>query len=383
MRNELKIIGAAFGDPGSEGVFSGVAKYLFDALAKYNVMAGRINTCEFSIEDVFDGLLDWSKIKQYGRPGLNSSWVWRKKTVEKLSKRLAKKIDSKLDFNVFFQIGTHVKINNPHVRHFCLTDMTIAQAADANQFSIGGLTGGQVKEAMGVQREIFENCEGIFVNSAWTKNSIVDNYGQSEGKVHVVGVGASINPLIQPDSGKHAGHNILFVGRDWNRKGGPILVEAFRFVKERIKDARLVIIGTVPNIQDRDIEILGPLRKDNPQERKLLEKAFAEAAVFCVPSYFEPFGICFLEAQLCGLVPVTFEGQGRSDAIRDGLTGILVKEKTAHALSIALLELLQNPDKRIQMGKAGQEFVNDNFTWDKIGQKVLQVMHVTNWNQND
>lgn len=78
---------------------------------------------------------------------------------------------------------------------------------------------------------------------------------------------------------------------------------------------------------------------------------------------------------------MTFEGEGRSDSVKDGITGILVRERTAKALSNALVELLANPEKRKQMGKAGQEYVRNNFTWDKIGEKVLQVMQSSNEKQ--
>ena len=381
MKDELKIIGAAFGDPKSEEVFSGVAKYLFGALAKRNVLAGSFNTAQFYARDVFDGLIDWGKIKTYGKPGLSYRWVWRKTTIEKLSERTAKKLDSKFDFNVFFQIGTHVKIQNPNVRHFCLTDMTIVQAVDAHQFSVKGLDGRRLQEAIDVQREIFDNCKGIFVNSTWTKKSIVNDYGQSEQKVHFVGAGASID-FQQDLKNEPSKPNILFVGRDWVRKNGDLLLEAFKLVKKEIPNATLTIIGNGPaDINGDDIKMLGCLAKDNPAEKNQYEQAFYDATVLCVPSEFEPFGICFLEAQVYGVVPVTFEGEGRSDSVKDGITGILVRERTAKALSNALVELLANPEKRKQMGKAGQEYVRNNFTWDKIGEKVLQVMQSSNEKQ--
>jgi glycosyltransferase involved in cell wall biosynthesis len=373
MGNEIKILGAAFGDPYSEKVFSGVAKYLFGALEKKNVLTGRISTRQLRLSDVLSGMVDWSKMRRYSRPGLNYAWVWRQKTVEKLSQRVHKLISSS-ECNTFLQVGTHVKMDDYYVKHYCFTDMTVAQAAESQQFSIADLNDKQIAEAIKVQKEIFYSCSGIFVNSGWVKNSIIKDYGQNADKVHVAGVGASIN-FSRCDGEPANRHNILFIGRDWNRKGGPVLLEAFKLIRQEIEDASLTIIGCMPNINHPGVSVLGPLNKTRESDRLILEKAFSKAAVFCVPSLYEPFGICFLEAQLYGIVPVTFTGEGRGEAIKDGVTGLLVRERNSKALRDAIVKLFRNPYAAHEMGLAGHEYVTKNFTWDHVAEKVLKAVN--------
>lgn len=373
MTSNIRIVGAAFGDPKAEKTFSGVAKYLFSAMEKQVVMAGFVSTRQLSILDIFDGLLDFSKVKTHGRPVLNGNWLWKASSVEKLSRRVHDNCADISNFNVFFQIGTHVNFRKAGVKNYCFTDMTIAQAVEAGQFLAGRLPKHKVKNAISVQRNIFKNCHGIFVNSNWVKDSVVNDYGISPDIVFPVGVGASIN--VEDFTALNSTQpNILFVGRDWPRKGGPLLLEAFAQVKRSVKDASLTIIGANPDVSQPDVVVLGELNKADPAQNRLMQEAFSRATVFCVPSIFEPFGICFLEAQLYGVPPITFVGQGRSDAIVNGTTGILVEHKNPEALAQALLKLLLDPLRAKQMGLAGREFVKTQFTWDRVATRILEVL---------
>jgi glycosyltransferase involved in cell wall biosynthesis len=116
------------------------------------------------------------------------------------------------------------------------------------------------------------------------------------------------------------------------------------------------------------------LNKKIESQRQLIENALSNAQVLCVPSKFEAYGICFLEAQLYGVPPITFAGEGRDDAIKDGLTGILLRHRTPEALSEAIIELFSNPQKTKKMGQAGHEFVTKNLTWDHVASRVLTVI---------
>lgn len=168
MEKGTKIIGAAFGDPQSELVFSGVPKYLFRALEKRGVDIKYASTKQLRFWDLINGALDFSKIFQYGKPGLNVSWLWRKSTIDKFTKRFYKALKAFNGFDVVLQIGTHVKIDSNQIKHFCFTDMTVAQVAksqNAKEFSAGKLKYSQVLEAIEAQKGIFQSCNAIFVSS--------------------------------------------------------------------------------------------------------------------------------------------------------------------------------------------------------------------------
>ncbi len=96
--------------------------------------------------------------------------------------------------------------------------------------------------------------------------------------------------------------NILFVGRDWERKGGGILYEAFQLVKVRYPNSKLTIVGpdTAP-VSGSGIKFEGFLRKDRKSEAIKLAQLFREASVFCMPSICETWGLVYVEAALSEL----------------------------------------------------------------------------------
>ncbi|HLB74215.1 MAG TPA: glycosyltransferase family 4 protein [Sedimentisphaerales bacterium] len=376
MSRSVRIVGGAFGDPLQEIVFSGVSKYLFAALAKKGVMSGYLSTRQLRPWDVFSHVVDFSKTFTFGKPGISVSWMWRRSTIDKLTARVVKKLESFNDFDAFLQVGTHAIISSERFKHYCFTDMTIVQAISsptAKDFAAGRLDKSQHAEAIEAQRIIFESCEAIFVNSHWTKDSIVSDYNIEPDKVNVVGVGVSL-PLQPLPQRRKESHNIVFIGRNWDHKGGPMLVEALSLVRKKFKDATLTVIGCNPRIDDENVQVLGALDKRIASDMETIERALVNAAVLCVPSIFEAYGICFLEAQLYGIVPITFTGEGRGDAIKDGQTGILLEERTAHVLSEAIIDLFSNPEKTRKMGRAGHEYVMNNLTWDHVAERVLSVI---------
>ena len=97
---------------------------------------------------------------------------------------------------------------------------------------------------------------------------------------------------------------VLFVGVDWERKGGPILVDAFRKVREKIPDARLVIAGCSPQVRDLpNVEILGRV------PRTEVSRLMMSASVLALPSWREPQGINAIEALIHG-IPVVASDVG-------------------------------------------------------------------------
>lgn len=374
MTDKIRVVGVSFGDWRKDSTYSGVPKYLLKEMQSKANLIGCVSSKQLRPWDLFDGAVDFSKIYKYGKPGISATWLWGHKALEKLSQRVEKKIRNYESCDAILQIGTHVCLNMNGVRHYCRTDMTVAQGIRANQFSVAKLRDAAVDEAIDVQRKIFENCDGIFVASGWTKESVCKDYGICESKVHVIGEGASL-ATTKFDYQSSKGNNILFIGRDWHRKGGGLLIDAFRKVRKEVNDCKLTIIGCSPDIKCDGVEVLGFLDKTNPIQARRIAEAYCDASICCVPSFHEPFGLWCLEAQYYGAVPVTFTGQGRAEAVMNGKTGVLIHERSAEALAKVLIEVLTNPSQLAAMREAGRQHVLNNYTWDRVAQKILNIIY--------
>ena len=94
----------------------------------------------------------------------------------------------------------------------------------------------------------------------------------------------------------------------------------------------------------------------------------------CVPSIYEdPFPLVPLEMMAAGLPVVAFDLGGPKEAIVDGQTGFLVPNKDVSALAAALERLIDNEQLRREMAVKARRHVEQNFTWDRHIDQLLQV----------
>lgn len=157
-----------------------------------------------------------------------------------------------------------------------------------------------------------------------------------------------------------------------------------------------VLIETVPLLLESDpqirIEIGGAGSLRPAFERRIHELAIGEQvtlrgridhaevpaflralAVFAMPSRAEAFGVAALEAQACGLPVVASNVGGLPEVVRDGETGLLVPPEQPQALADALLALIHDPERRIEMGAAGREWVRARYDWQTNIDQMLEV----------
>jgi glycosyltransferase involved in cell wall biosynthesis len=367
----------AFGSPSDARVASGYPRAIATALRKTGHLRREFSARNLAPLDVFRGAVQVGF--NAGRIGLSVSraWMWSRAGSERLSERLGRMIERTGDRGPFIQVGTLVKISPLNGPHLMRTDMTIAQARRAGYFAVGKLTRAQQDEAERVQSEVLSTAAGVFAASKWVAESLVGDCGVPEDRVCVL---YPCNALSLPIgiSQQRAGREILFVGIDWERKGGPLLYDAFRLVRRELPDTTLRIVGCRPMAGGDGVYIEGRLNKNIPEEAERLARCYLRASVFCLPSLFEPFGIVLAEAASVGLPCVAIDSGSRREAILDGVTGALAPEPTPRAVADALIRVLADPDRNRQMGEAAREHAKRHFMWDvaveRIGRVVCAVL---------
>ncbi|WHZ02378.1 glycosyltransferase [Neobacillus sp. YX16] len=87
--------------------------------------------------------------------------------------------------------------------------------------------------------------------------------------------------------------------------------------------------------------------------------------IYCAPSIAESFGVAVLEASACGLPVIVTDVGGLPEVVREKETGFIVNAKDPKAIAEKLYQLVVDPDLRKRIGKNGEEFVRENFSWDK------------------
>jgi glycosyltransferase involved in cell wall biosynthesis len=212
-------------------------------------------------------------------------------------------------------------------------------------------------------------CRGaarVLTMSDFARRSMIEDYGCEPDRVVTVGSGTNAAPAVL-DGRRWDGAVALFVGFDFERKGGPELLEAFAAVRAARPDAELRIAGP-PR----------PLARTGPGVRWLgrlpttdaVAEAFAEATLLVLPSRFDPYPGVVREAMLHGLPCVATRVGGIPEMVADGETGRLVAAGDAGGLAAAWLELLGDPELAERMGRAGQAAAERSHTWAAVAARV-------------
>jgi glycosyltransferase involved in cell wall biosynthesis len=217
-----------------------------------------------------------------------------------------------------------------------------------------------------LEKSIYHNAALNLTMSSHVSRSLIEHYGCEPGKVECVSLGSNITSPSEHElsDARYASRRILFVGIDWERKGGPLLVKAFRQVLGLMPDARLTIVGCNPTIDAPNCEVLGRL----PLEE--VSAHYRRAAVFCMPTQKEPFGMVFLEAFAHRLPVVATNIGAVPDVVEDGVSGYMVETGNVDALADRLCRLLASPALCKQFGEAGHARMQTRYTWESTGKRI-------------
>jgi glycosyltransferase involved in cell wall biosynthesis len=158
------------------------------------------------------------------------------------------------------------------------------------------------------------------------------------------------------------GHRILYLAHLIQRKGYPLLIQAFANLASRYPDCRLIFAGSAEvdvarrlcaenGIEDR-VDFLGWIK--DPQRSRELQ----QATIFVLPSYQEGLPMGVLEAMAYGLAVVTTPVGGIGDVIQHGVNGLLVPPGDASELTAALADLMDDAELCRRLGIQAREDVN-------------------------
>lgn len=185
------------------------------------------------------------------------------------------------------------------------------------------------------QRGLDRAAVAVF-SSSWASQSALSDYKTPASKIHTVPLGANLSSVPKAENvgrwidkrSKKDTCSFLFLGIDWERKGGP---DALRFIAELNRKgikSHLTVVGCSPEItaaHQHFVNQLGFLRKDVADDAKKLEELFIETTALLLPSLAECYGCVYCEANAYGLPALGRDTGGVSEAIRDGVNGLLMR----------------------------------------------------------
>lgn len=178
--------------------------------------------------------------------------------------------------------------------------------------------------------------------------------------------------VIRGNDGKFV---FVFVGRLVGDKGINELVEAFDRLHKEFPQTKLHLIGPREDSLDPISEVTSQIINDTPDIVEFglqtdVRPYLAGADVFILPSYREGFPNVVLEASAMGLPCIVSDVNGATDAVKDGINGLIIPKKDSEALYAAMRRLLTDEDLRSQIASVTRNIVTERFSrpmvWDAV-----------------
>ncbi len=257
--------------------------------------------------------------------------------------------------------------------------------------SIKGVIADELTNERGVTRAIlriqaaFERlavhrADVVVATSLYSRSRIVEAYGIPAEKIVIVPelidlrsweerVGQTAAVQANPPA-------ILTVAHLYLRKNLGVLMKAYARLRDAGIPFQAWVVGEGPcrsvwerqrdslDLRER-VTFLGTIPRCDLVER------YRRAAIFCLPSRQEGFGIVFLEAMACGKPVVAAQASAVPETVVDGETGLLVDPNDPEALAQALAALLSDPNRCRAVGEAGRRRV-EQYRADRVAESFLQ-----------
>jgi glycosyltransferase involved in cell wall biosynthesis len=265
------------------------------------------------------------------------------------------------------QIGTRFTLPRDS-RYVTFEDMTLRQGAQI--FPIfNAMSAGVVESWERRRADIYAHARMCAVASTWAARSVVEDYEVPEGRVAVVGFGA--NHLARTGARDWSRPRFLFVGVDWERKGGARLLRAFARVRETCPQATLDVVGGHPPLAQDGVTAHGLLLHTRERDRARVRELFASSTCFVMPSAVEPFGIVHVEAASAGLPSIATSVGGAGEVL--GPDGGIVVDPGDEAGLVAAMLRLTDPATARRMGESARAR-SVLYTWRKVAERLLRAL---------
>lgn len=223
-----------------------------------------------------------------------------------------------------------------------------------------------------VQRQVVERARFIALTSDWAAHAATEDFPDAAARIRVVPMGANLDHDPPPAAPRcNVGPlKLLFVGYDWKRKGGELILPVFQALRARYTSTELHIVGARPaaTLGLPGVVHHGALDKSDPAQRAQLDMLFRDSHLFFMPSRQEAFGLVYCEACAFGLPSIASHTGGVPTIVQDDHNGrLLPSDSTVADYLTAITELWSDGHRYRQMQEAARTDYEVRLNWRSWG----------------
>ncbi|MBL7731370.1 MAG: glycosyltransferase family 4 protein [Chitinophagaceae bacterium] len=293
-----------------------------------------------------------------------------------LQKELKKRPVDVLFVSASSQLIAYLKTDIPIIY---MTDATFQQIQGYYPY-FSNLAAYNVREGIALDKNAFQNAAHCILASEWNRRSAISDYGIDSGKISVTPIGANIDKIPAENELYHQQQGtcrLLFLGVEWDRKGGDIALDAYRILKEKGKNPNLHIIGCVPPhdiSDDKDITVIPFLDKNSPADFQQLDHIFRNTDFLLLPTRAECAGVVFSEASAYGIPSITTDTGGVTTYVKNGINGFaLPLEARGNIYAEKILSILDDPGSHRSLRQNSRKLYERELNWNTWGDSFQRI----------
>ena len=295
---------------------------------------------------------------------------------KQLEKDLKKRPVDVLFVSASSQMIAYLETNIPIIY---MTDATFRQLQGYYP-SFSNLAAYNIRQGIELDKTAFQKTAHCMLASEWNKDSAVNDYGIDANKISVIPCGANLDKVpAMTDLNLNASGQcrLLFLGVEWDRKGGDIALETFRLLKQRGTNPQLHIIGCVPPHDlsaETAITVIPFLDKNDPEQFQQLQKIFFQTDFLLLPTRAECAGVVFSESSAYGIPSITTNTGGVSTYVKDGINGFALPFDAGAGSYVQKIEQLVSDQPAMQNLKlSSRKYYDEKLDWDFWGRQFQQI----------
>lgn len=303
------------------------------------------------------------------------------------AKEFGKKItNKKIDILIAPAASSEIAFLNTKIPIIYISDTSYNQIKDYyDSYSNFSKLSNAVAEK--IEQAAINKATTLIYSSKWAAEHVINNYKIVNKEIFVIQFGANIievplkHKIIKSFSGSL---NLLFLGKQWERKGGPIVLETVRMLNSNGFKVNLTICGCDPpeEISEPYITVYSFLDKNLVKEYNAFLQLMYESHLLFLPTKADCTPIVFCEAAAFGLPVLSRDTGGVSSIIKTGINGVLLPENAkVKDYYNTLVNLIENPNHLISMSEKARHFYEIKFNWTVWGDKIEEIIiKMTNFN---